>query len=396
MGNKLNILIDGNHHFHKSLYASGNFSKGRMLGTQKDKEMYMRKVAMDLAYALRMFGAPDRVVFTLDQYSWRKDIDTSEQNDGYKANRIKDDSAVDWDAFKELNNDFFEILANKGFITSTLNRCEGDDLLFFWSNKFFEAGEDVVIFSGDGDITQLVKFNDKNFICIFNTRSTTRQVIGAPGFGDWINKKLSEPTDIYDIFMSSDFVPSSVNMIQSIISTTKLVEIDPDEVLFEKIVCGDAGDNIPPIINWQTTQKNGKIINNKITPIKVKTIKEMILDKGNGCDVTKLWKYADVFVKGIKKIYDKDIDIETIKKRLERNTTLVYLSNDTIPINLQNLFEKHYINYINYGAPKMTKMDMFSLLEGTKYNKTITIEADVFSMAAPDNIEMDNSAKSLF
>ena len=131
MSNKLNLIIDGNNHFHKSLYATGNYSKGKMLGTQKDKDMYMRKLAMDLAYAIRFFSAPDRVVFTMDDHSWRKNVDMLGQNDGYKANRVRDDSAVDWDAFNEVNRDFFSILADKGFISSTLYGCEGDDLMYW-------------------------------------------------------------------------------------------------------------------------------------------------------------------------------------------------------------------------------------------------------------------------
>jgi 5'-3' exonuclease len=367
-----------------------------MLGTQKDKDMYMRKLAMDLAFAIRFFGAPDKIVFTMDDYSWRKSVDI-DQNEGYKANRVRDDSAVDWDAFNEINVDFFNILQERGFISSLITGCEGDDLMYFWSKKFFDAGEDTVIFSGDGDITQLSKFNNKNFICVFNTKSTSRQIIGAPGFGDWLKSKADEPVDIFDALMDSDFVPSAYDSILKVINTTKLLEVNPDDVLFDKIISGDGGDNIPAIATWQTTQKTGKIINNKISGSKADVIKEKILLRGDGIDVNNLAKYATIFSKSIKEIYDKDFDAETIKKRLERNTILVKLSHDTIPLGIQNLFEKHYIKYQYHGAPNLSKMDMQSLLEGSKYwSGPISVDADIFATATPKNIKQNNPSKSLF
>lgn len=393
---KLNIVVDGNNHFHKSLYATGNYSKGRMLGTQKDKDMYIRKIAMDLAYAIRFFGAPDRIIFTMDAYSWRKDVPI-DQNDGYKANRVRDNSAVDWDAFNEVNLDFFNILADKGFICSNLTGCEGDDLMYFWQKKFYEDGEDVVIISGDGDISQLVKYNEKNFVCVFNTKLSERKIVGALGFGDWLDKKLAEPVNVFDVFMTSDFVPSSYDIIKRVINSTRLLEVEPTDVIFEKIICGDSGDNIPSIWTWETSQKNGKIINNKISWKKASQIREMIIEHENNIDVHNLSRYIDIFIKGIKKTCNKDADEQIVKKRLERNTQLVILSHDTIPIIIQNQFEKHYINYKEQGAPKLTKMDMQSLLENSKYwNGPKTIEADIFASVNPDNIKSNKASKSLF
>jgi len=395
MGKKLNVIFDANNHYHKCLHAANMFSKGRILDTKRDQDMYMRKIATDFAFIMRMIGVPDRVVFAMDSFSWRKEVDMLQQVDSYKGNRVRDDSAVNWDAFNTINRDFFDILSNQGFISSTLPGAEGDDLMYFWSKKFYEDGEDVIICSGDGDMTQLVKFSDKNFVCVFNTKSTTRQVIGAPGFGDWIRKKVSEPKDAFDIFMSSDFIQSPIETIAALIDQTKLIETDPNTVIYDKIVCGDGGDNIPPVINWQTTQSGGKVINNKITPIKAAIIKEMVLNKGNGCDITNLQQYAEIFRKGIKQIYDKDIDTETLRNRLERNTRLVYLSHETIPIQIQNQFELHYTNFDGVGAPKLGKMTMQALLEGSQYNNgSIALEADIFANAAPTNIKA--STKSLF
>lgn len=396
MGSKLNLIIDGNFHFHKSLYASTSYSKGRLLGTQKDKDVYMRKLAMDLAFGLRMFPAPDRVVFTMDDYSWRKSVEI-EENTGYKANRERDESAVDWAAFNEINKDFFKIVEEKGFIASTLSGCEGDDLMYFWANKFYENGEDVIIYSGDGDIPQLTKFNENNFICVFNIKSTERKIIGAPGFGEWLIHQNNKPIDAIDAFMGSDFLPSTHAAVQAVINNSKLVEIEPEDILFDKIVCGDGGDNIPPMITWKTVQKTGKTITNKISNAKAVLIKNAIINKYGVVDVSNLSKYAEIFKDEIAKLYKKDFDLELIKRRLDRNTILVILGPDTIPLNIQNLFEKHFNLFTNHGAPRISKMDIQGLLEGSKYwSQPTGIDADIFKTAAPKNIKPIAKTKTLF
>lgn len=402
---KLNIIIDGHNHFHKSLYATGNYSKGRMLGSQKDKNMYMRKIAMDLAFLIRFFKTPDRIVFTVDDHSWRKFVSILE-NDGYKANRTKDENAVDWDAFAEVNQDFFDILDKRNFVTSKIKGCEGDDLMYFWAKKLYEQGENVIIFSGDGDISQLVEYNDKNFICVFNTKSTLRQVIAAEGFNDWLDKKINEHKDIVDIFMDSEFIPSSYEIVKKVILETHIIEVNAKDILFEKIICGDSGDNVPSILTWQTEQKNKKIINNKLSPKKAEIIKEKILEKEKSIDINNLSKYSQIIIDSIKELYKKNIekglikkeylDIDLISEKLKRNTKLVKLDHNTIPINIQNLFDEHYIKFKNYGSPNLNKMDMQSILEGSKYSEKISIKSDIFSDASPDNIKKDKPSKSLF
>lgn len=395
--NDLIIIHDVANHAHKSLYATKFSSKKRMLETITDQHSFIKKMTTDFAFIMRMLGQPNQVIMTLDERSWRKDIDMLEQNTGYKANRVKDNNVVNWDAFNELTSDFLDILSKNGFTKSVLKGCEGDDLMFFWAEKFYQQGDCVIICSGDGDITQLNKYSENNFICCFNTKSTSRQVIGAPGFGDWLKKRLNEPANAFDIFMTSNYLSSPLETINSLINQTKLVEIDPNEVLFEKIVCGDAGDNIPAILTWETTQKNGKIINNKISPLKAALIKEKILDKGNGCDVRNLSQYADIFVKEIKNIYDKDIDKITIQQRLERNTTLVLLSKQTIPLQIQNKFEEHYINLKDFSNPRLDKMSMSAILEGTKYyTGSNSFDCDIFAGISETDIKPINITKSLF
>ena len=67
------MIIDGNYFLFKTLYVTANSGSG-ILSNDQDVEMYMRKLATDLAYQIRMVeGFVDEVVWTLDSRSWRKD-----------------------------------------------------------------------------------------------------------------------------------------------------------------------------------------------------------------------------------------------------------------------------------------------------------------------------------
>ena len=68
------LIIDGNYFLFRTLHVIGK-TGSEILGTDKDREMYVRKLATDLAYQLRLTdGFVDNVVWTLDSRSWRKDF----------------------------------------------------------------------------------------------------------------------------------------------------------------------------------------------------------------------------------------------------------------------------------------------------------------------------------
>lgn len=401
MSKKLSLIIDGNYHFHKSLHVYGHYTNGPMLGTQRDQEMFMRKIAMDLAFAIRQFEKPDRIIFVIDNYSWRKDVDI-DQNEGYKANRVKDESQVNWEAFNSLLKEFGEILESHGCIVSNLYGCEGDDLMYFWANKLYEDGEDVVIITGDGDINQLVKHDDNNFISVYNIKSTNRKIVGAPGFGDFLK---DETVSLLD---ASSFMGNNKDVIKKVIDKSALEEIKPEDVLFDKILMGDGGDNVPPIIQWEEKQKNDRIINRKLTNSKAQRIKELLEGRGKKVDVTKLYEHAKDIHDEIKIIYDKKLPAKTVKEftpelaaeRIRRNTILVYLSDDTIPPEYRQSFEKHYIDVASGGYPKLEKWDMHTVLKGTKWEKgPETFEADIFSKMGKKSkaeVQPKQESKKLF
>ena len=237
----MNVLVDGNYLFYKTLFIFGGYggSKEKILESKKEQEMFMRKIATDFSHSIRTFGNPDRIVFTIDSRSWRKDI--SIEDGAYKSNRAEKTETIDWGAFYSCMNEFANIIKEKGIIVSRIPRAEGDDLLYLWSQKLYEEGMDSVIITGDRDLTQCVRFNSKNFVIVYNPNSKSRKIVAPIGFSNWLK------VDEYDIFDASTYMNRSKDAISEVMSSTPLEEIDPSYIIFEKVITGDAGDAVPPI-----------------------------------------------------------------------------------------------------------------------------------------------------
>ena len=69
------FVIDGNYFLFSTLYVLPKKSKkAELLGTEDEVQTFMRKLATDFAYQIRLFeGLIDKVVWTIDSRSWRKD-----------------------------------------------------------------------------------------------------------------------------------------------------------------------------------------------------------------------------------------------------------------------------------------------------------------------------------
>lgn len=146
---------------------------------------------------------PDQVALAFEgSNNWRKSWTTGPQSvskRGYKANRVKDDSMV---PFFELIKSFEQLAReHTSLVCLSHPRLEGDDLVAGYARKFSQAGDEVVILSGDKDFIQLLKY---------------------PGVS------LMNPDD------------------GKLRGTDKKTgeKIDPIFFMFEKAIRGDAGDNV--------------------------------------------------------------------------------------------------------------------------------------------------------
>lgn len=364
----MNLIFDGNYLFYKTLFIFGGYgSKGKVLEEKKEQEMFIRKVATDFSHAVRTFGNPDRIVFTIDSRSWRKDIEIEEG--AYKGHREEKTSTIDWDAFYACMNEFAEVLKTKGIIVSREDRAEGDDLMFLWAQKFFEEGLDSVIVTGDRDLTQCIRFDGKNFVVVYNPNSKSRKIVAPEGFQEWLKK------EDYDLFDASTYMNRSKDLIVEATSSVPVEEIDRKYIIFEKVITGDAGDAVPPIWTWN---KEGKTF--RVTASKAKRMYEILNMVKPVTDVYDLPNRATEVANAISTACKQSAPSAVIKSRLERNLLLVFLDERIIPTDIQEKFRTAFETAWNSKELGARTYDMNALLEGTRFiSQGRSFEADIFS-----------------
>lgn len=362
------LIFDGNYLFYKSLFVFSSYgSKGKLLEDKKDQAMFMRKIATDLAYAIRQFGNPDQIVFTVDSRSWRKDI--AIQEGSYKGDRTKDESKVNWDNFYKCMNDFTELLSTKGFIISKQEKAEGDDLMALWSMALNENKMDAVIVTGDRDLTQSINLTDSgNFTVVYNPNTKTRKIVTPKGFDKWLN------AENVDIFNADSYMNRGKDLIQDALNSIGIEEIDPFYTVFEKIITGDAGDSVPPVFTWEKDKKTYRI-----TPVKCLRMWEILNAVTPITDIMELPSRAAEICSAISAITKHNPPTDLIKHNLERNTQLVFLDHRIIPESIQSEFNEKFSEMLKLKKLPSKIYDMHNILEGTNYiSETKTFEADIF------------------
>ena len=143
------LIMDGNYFVYSRLFVLPRNKKQRFLDSEKDRGVFMRKLAMDFASEMRKFkNIANRVVFVADSKSWRKDMIPEAQ---YKANR-KQSETINWTAVFEIYDEFKELLKKRNVVVQQMSGAEGDDLVFAWSTFLNMQGDNCIVWSGDRDL----------------------------------------------------------------------------------------------------------------------------------------------------------------------------------------------------------------------------------------------------
>ena len=167
--------------------------------------------------------------------SWRKKIIGE-----YKSQR-KRDNDIDWKFVYQTYSDFKEELI--GVKVMEAPHVEGDDWISYCVNKSNSEGRSTIIVSNDHDIKQLLKYSmDPLWINIMINEMYGREKLFIPNnYQIFINKVSKLPNDdIFNLNDNSEFL----SLLDRFITKYNIVEIDPVEELFLKLVSGDKSDNI--------------------------------------------------------------------------------------------------------------------------------------------------------
>ena len=115
------------------------------------------------------------------------------------------------------------------------NGMEGDDWCYHWSRYLNEQGTNVIIWTKDKDLTQLVKMNNDRYF-----------TIGWNEDSGIISCEM--PEEDLSFLFNAQFIANDT-LFQSLIDKAgKITTINPKEIVIDKILRGDSSDNIQPIV----------------------------------------------------------------------------------------------------------------------------------------------------
>lgn len=377
------LVIDGNYFLFRTLYVLPRHKNKPLLESKEDSQSFMSKLATDLSYQIRLFeGLIDKIVWTIDSRSWRKDFYPDAD---YKGNRSQD-SNINWSNFSKISDDFIEILSKNGVIISKVDGAEGDDLMYAWNTESLASGKSVIMFTGDRDIVQLVnKSVNGAYTILFSPAH--KKLYTFQGFSEWVNSDDSEDNietnNIFDIMKVSISPENQTKkLLQSLIKKKKVsvLEVDPEEFRFAKVLTGDAGDNVPPAY-WH-------ILNGRRYGISDKKAAEIISEfKKKHGTLSHMYLYNNELITDlanitIRVIKAKHMSREQIISNIRSNVNLMVLSSESIPEGILDEMFRYVESKLNVNNLNLKKISsMKSILEGTSYDvkdNSITVSSKIF------------------
>jgi len=202
----MRISIDISNNYHKSYAIVSNY-EGFDIKQEKWQLTLGRKCITDLLSIVKKFPDAEQVIFSFDakNENFRKAL-----NKTYKANRTKKEQE-----FYDLLDEIYNIFLHKGYNAIRIEGLEADDILAL--SRESAKNMFCVLVSNDEDIRQLV--NCRTVVFTANTNNYKL-------YCDTLNTVAKN-------------IPEMVPAAQS---------INPDLILFEKLLLGCQGDNVERLL----------------------------------------------------------------------------------------------------------------------------------------------------
>jgi len=371
---KHTLLIDGNYFVYSRLFVMPRPKTGKLLGDEKQKAQFMRKLSIDLASELRKLqDFVDDVVIAVDSKSWRKDLYPEAD---YKGTR-KSDSSVDWANVYEVYGEFQKILKTRGVTVQQTSGAEADDVIFGWSVALNGRGKSCIVWTGDRDLIQLVnhsKPNDAHTIWYWNTK---KSLYVYEGFKADMELMASEQLSTDDLLFNmggehmgrDEYQHNILNWINKY--KIEVNEVNCDEFIFKKVLTGDSSDNIPSVVTWQKEMKNGKLRNYSITDKMASKIWEQYIKEFDNFSIEYLFsdEQKNILSEVIYRVVGKSSK-NLIKSSLNNNMALMVLHNRIIPEAIQKAIYKEIDQEWEGAVDNMNVLfDKDKILEGTQWLK---------------------------
>ena len=374
MTGKYTLIFDGNFWLHKTFFIGAKIKTGKPFNfidePEEDKNLLLWKLAMDFAAEIKRFeGVVNRIVYTVDSSSWRKQFLDTE----YKANRVKS-SSINWNGIYDCHTEFIEALEKLGVIISRVKSAEADDLIFAWSSHLNSEGQNAIIISGDNDLLQLVNMDHSSSANTIYYNKFDKDMHVFPKFQSWLDQDEHATTN--DIFnLPIDLMSNTKQNLRDIIKTGKMKshEVNVMEFIFRKILVGDSGDNVPPLHTVVKETKAGPRTYG-VTDKHVNEISSQFKD--DKVFITNHHLFDDEYITQIcsiaKSVIKIDKPLEDVITRWKTNRDLVYLHIGCIPKDVTTaMFENIEAKYTkSLSASEINSiLNKEKILEGSSYTK---------------------------
>ena len=347
--NNLTLIVDGNWFLMSRMFVMADkFAKNMPKHAQEASTAELHDMlARSISIMLNKHQVIDNIVVVSDGGSWRKELPIPKQLEGitYKGSRTQE-VELDWDLIWNSFNSFLNYLQEIGITVSKGYGIEGDDWAWYWTRRLNENDINTLIWTSDCDLKQLVQIKGTSFTAWYNDKA-----------GLVLPMQCRPSDDPMEYFMNPPFSNSATQWLIGMIKPVSY--INPDEIAINKILCGDAGDDIKAVIRYRKgsrtyrfAQKDyEKLINETGISTVPELIKNYVKVAKNITSNPKFEKYH---------FHQNDVE-----EMLEYNTKLVWLNEAMIPptvINKMAAEEYKQIDVLelrnNYRVMVKTEMDM--------------------------------------
>ena len=252
--NKLTLVVDGNWLLMSRYFMKRDTFRTDLPDSVKENSSHQLAdlMAQSISVILRQFrGSITNIIFVSDNRSWRKDYPMPsciETTDTYKGTR-KNDETYDWKYIYKSISILSNNLKNIGVTTSNVYGVEGDDWCWWWSRKLNSEGTNVILWTSDEDVKQLIQEDE-------DTGAFTAWYERSKGLvlnSTMKPKKFDDEDDELGSFMAP-IMPVN-NIIKSLSKTASISYVNPVNIINKKIYIGDQGDNILPIFTYSKKSK---------------------------------------------------------------------------------------------------------------------------------------------
>ena len=385
---RFTLIVDGHNFFFRSLWSC--FSQGtkkKLLTNDKDMDSYEKKLMLDFCAVIKQVNPViNDIVFVRDSHSWRKDLLLQQE---YKGNRRKAQEDIDKNGFNTVTANFMNTLRSIGVKVSYADRCEGDDLIYAWSNQLFENGRSSLILSTDRDLNQLVKcVNDVHIIQYGPINN--RLWVSEPSYR--IIQKLNEKHEVTQENLFNELFTVSIenDPFERFLESVNVEVVDPELVRFMKIVGGDASDNIYPVYYKPPTEIS------KAKGLGPKTVEKIFgkFKETLGCEFDyHIYGQEDTIkllcnvIYDVAKINDENFTRRMLFENIKTNASLVALTDESIPQDVQDNMNVDIDMEIAKNPvilSKITKELMFSKSRFKDYKSGIQMKSNILKGVKDD------------